>query len=330
LSLTLLIPKLKRTNRLAVAVLIPLVSACTVSGAGFLHSNSEGFEPEPYRYPVQTYDNNTITIMEGDTLYSIAINNHIDLRALMDENNLYAPYTLRPGDRLRIPSPGRHEVLRGETLYSIARDYDVDTLGLASLNSIRAPYHIVPGQKLDLPGGSRKIVSTQPKKTGWRLGPFGPFGADEKPAPVGQKSPKRANQSTPLPRGGGRFVWPADGKIISRFGAKSGGQHNDGINIGLAKGAPIYAAADGTVTYVGNELRSYGNLILVRHSGGWTSAYAHNRKVWVEEGQTVKKGQHISNAGQTGDASSPQLHFELRRGSKSVDPEKYLNQDITR
>lgn len=315
---------------LALLLVIPLVSACTVSGAGFLHSNSDGFEPEPYRYPVQTYDNNTITVMEGDTLYSIAINNHIDLRALMDENSLSAPYTLRPGDRLRIPSPGTHEVLHGETLYSIARDYDVDTLGLADLNNIRAPYHIEPGQKLALPGGSRKIVQAKPKKTGWRLGPFGPFGGGAKEEPAAQKGPDRTNQKTPLPRGGGRFVWPADGKIISRFGAKSGGRHNDGINIALAQGDPIYATSDGTVTYVGNELRSYGNLILVRHSGGWTSAYAHNRKVWVEEGQTVKKGQHISNAGQTGDASSPQLHFELRRGSKSVDPQKYLNQDPKR
>jgi len=121
-----------------------------------------------------------------------------------------------------------------------------------------------------------------------------------------------------------RFRWPARGRIISEFGTKPGGTRNEGINLALPEGADIKSAEDGTVIYSGNELKGYGNLVLVRHADGWVSAYAHNSELLVKRGDPVRRGQVIAKAGSTGSVSQPQLHFELRRGNKPVDPMRYL------
>lgn len=123
-----------------------------------------------------------------------------------------------------------------------------------------------------------------------------------------------------LADGGNNFIWPVDGPVVSKFGPKSGNRFNDGINIGAPAGTPIRAAADGTVIYVGNELRSFGNLILIRHAAGWTSAYAHTEQVRVRRNQRVETGAIIAAVGQSGSVACPQLHFELRREAKAVDP----------
>lgn len=123
---------------------------------------------------------------------------------------------------------------------------------------------------------------------------------------------------------GGRFAWPVHGRILSGFGVKEGGLHNDGINIAAKQGATVVAADDGVVVYAGNEIRGFGNLVLVKHANGWMTAYAHNAELLVKRGEPVKRGQAISKAGATGGVSSPQLHFEVRRGSRAVDPSKYL------
>ncbi|MEM8812211.1 MAG: peptidoglycan DD-metalloendopeptidase family protein [Pseudomonadota bacterium] len=117
-----------------------------------------------------------------------------------------------------------------------------------------------------------------------------------------------------------QFAWPAKGPVISRFGRKANGERNDGINIQVPKGAPVTAAGKGVVIYAGNELKGYGNLVLVRHADGWVSAYAHNSELSVRRGDAVSKGQVIALAGETGSVSEPQVHFELRRNSKPVDP----------
>lgn len=123
-----------------------------------------------------------------------------------------------------------------------------------------------------------------------------------------------------LSDGGNNFIWPVDGPVISGFGPKAGNRFNDGINIAAPAGTPIRAAADGTVIYVGNELRSFGNLILIRHAAGWTSAYAHTQEVRVRRNQKVASGATIAAIGQSGAVACPQLHFELRREAKAVDP----------
>jgi len=143
------------------------------------------------------------------------------------------------------------------------------------------------------------------------------------PAPATQPAPTPENV-TPPPRGSGKFLWPVNGKVVSVFGVKEGGQHNDGINIAAPLGTPVHAADNGVVAYAGNELRGFGNLLLIRHADGWVSAYAHCDALLVKRGDQVKRGQVIARVGQTGAVSSPQLHFELRKAGTAVDPTSEL------
>jgi len=128
----------------------------------------------------------------------------------------------------------------------------------------------------------------------------------------------------PPPRTGRSFLWPLHGDISTKYGPMPGGTQNDGINIKAAEGTPVLAADAGTVAYAGNELRGYGNLILIKHADGWMTAYAHNSKLLVTRGQKVQRGQVIARVGATGAVTEPQLHFEVRRGSRALDPTDYL------
>jgi murein DD-endopeptidase MepM/ murein hydrolase activator NlpD len=121
------------------------------------------------------------------------------------------------------------------------------------------------------------------------------------------------------------FRWPVRGRVIAGFGPKSNGLQNDGINLAVPEGTPVKASEDGVVAYAGNELKGYGNLVLVRHSNGFVTAYAHASELMVKRGETVKRGQVIAKSGQTGSVTAPQLHFEIRKGATPVDPAQYLN-----
>lgn len=136
--------------------------------------------------------------------------------------------------------------------------------------------------------------------------------------------PPRQAEAEPPPRSPGRFLTPVKGSIISGFGPKPGGQHNDGLNIAASKGTPVVAADNGVVAYSGNELRGFGNLLLIRHADGWVTAYAHLDRIDVERGAEVKRGQRIGAVGQSGGVPTPQLHFEVRKGSQAVDPKGML------
>jgi murein DD-endopeptidase MepM/ murein hydrolase activator NlpD len=140
------------------------------------------------------------------------------------------------------------------------------------------------------------------------------------PAPHDDVTP----QQTALDTGTVRFAWPVRGRIISDFGTNTNGERNDGINIATELGAPIHAAAAGTVTYAGNELKGYGNLILIRHDDGYVTAYAHAEKMLVTRNDSVVQGQVIGYAGDTGDVTEPQLHFEIRHGVEPVNPRPLL------
>jgi murein DD-endopeptidase MepM/ murein hydrolase activator NlpD len=124
--------------------------------------------------------------------------------------------------------------------------------------------------------------------------------------------------------GAPQFRWPVRGRVISGFGPIPNGQQNDGINLAVPEGTQVRAAEDGVVAYSGNELKGYGNLVLVRHSDGYVTAYAHASELMVKRGDNVKRGQVIAKSGATGSVNAPQLHFEIRKGSSPVDPTKYL------
>ena len=141
-------------------------------------------------------------------------------------------------------------------------------------------------------------------------------------APVAADNPvKAAEPAGAMPS----FRWPVRGRIIAAFGPKPNGLQNDGINLAVPEGTPVKAAEDGVVAYAGNELKGYGNLVLVRHANGFVTAYAHASEILVKRGETVKRGQVIAHSGQTGNVTSPQLHFEIRKGATPVDPSQYLD-----
>jgi murein DD-endopeptidase MepM/ murein hydrolase activator NlpD len=154
-----------------------------------------------------------------------------------------------------------------------------------------------------------------------------PEAASEDDEPVGgQNRQVASNQQLPAPEpmSGNSFRWPVQGRIISEFGTKPDGGHNDGINVAVPLGTSVKAAENGVVAYAGDELKGYGNLVLIRHSNNWVSAYAHADEILVKRGDQVRRGQVIAKAGRSGQVNQPQLHFELRKGSRPVDPTKYM------
>ncbi len=259
----------------------------------------------------------TVRISAGDTLYSIARRHRVVLRDLIERNRLVPPYRLREGQTLTLPKVRIHRVVAGDTLHAIARRHGIDMYTVAAVNRIEPPYTIRVGQYLRLPDRgpavAADVAASSPARTATPALPAPRAGA--KPNPT---SRARASKSS------AGFLWPLRGPIISRFGPKAGGLHNDGINIAASAGAPIVAANHGIVAYAGNELRGFGNLLLVRHAGGWTTAYAHTDRLLVQRGDRVKKGEVIARAGTTGRVQRPQLHFELRKGADAVDPLQFL------
>ena len=272
-------------------------------------------------------------VQRGDSVYRIARAQDVPIRSLIDANNLKPPYDIYPGQKLRIPHGRFHVVQRGETVYSISRRYNVDMASLTNLNRIPPPYEIQVGQKLQIPGrGETRFASNVPTPQA-RPSSTRQASGDTRTAMAlplqrpGQRTvaptsaPRVAKDPLPAPPAAtGRFVWPVRGKVISSYGPKASGLHNDGINIAVPEGTPVHAAQTGVVAYAGNELKGYGNLLLIRHSDGWVTAYAHNSKLLVKRGDKVVRGQKVALAGKTGSVVTPQLHFEIRKGAKALDP----------
>lgn len=254
------------------------------------------------------------SVRRGETLYAISRRYGVPVRSFISVNRLRAPYTLAVGQKLRIPVTWTHVVKRGETGYSISRKYGVNVSALMRVNGIRPPYRLAVGQKLKLPGGAGPAVT----KT-----------ASAASTPNKQATAPARGRTVaipkPPPRTSKGFTWPVEGKLASRFGPKEGGIHNDGINILAAQGTPVRVAEAGVVVYASNALQGYGNLLLVKHAGGWITAYAHNERILVRPGQKVGKGDIVARVGATGGVTSPQLHFEIRKGKQALDPLRYLS-----
>lgn len=265
-----------------------------------------------YRVPIfSSYsDKGTVTVRKKETLYAISRKTGVPVRALIEVNHLQAPYTLSVGQKLIVPKNKIHIVKKKETLYSISKRYNMTVSELARRNGLRPPYGLSVGQKLAVSSEGVSDVYDAPKKTTKTRGK--------------SKSSTGWTKNVVAPKKG-NFAWPKKGKIISDYGYKSAGQHNDGINIAGQKGDIIKSAQAGQVVYVGNDLKGYGNLILIKHPNNWMTAYAHNQKVLVKKGATVKKGEQIATMGTSGNVKTPQLHFEIRYKTKAVDPKNYLH-----
>lgn len=143
---------------------------------------------------------------------------------------------------------------------------------------------------------------------------------------VAEMQPQTA--ASPINGASMAFRWPTNGQIISRFGPKTNGMSNDGVNIAAKEGSPIWAAADGEVAYVGSDLEGYGNLLIVRHADGWMTSYAHAREFLLKQGDEVVQGDVLGYVGNTGSVKTPQLHFSMREGKIPIDPESVLGQQL--
>ncbi|WP_095077914.1 peptidoglycan DD-metalloendopeptidase family protein [Pseudomonas sp. Irchel s3h17] len=226
---------------------------------------------------------------------------------------------------------GQYVVRKGDTLFSIAFRYGWDYKALAARNNIPAPYTIRPGQTIRFDGRSGSTSNQTVTSSTTTTSSSGKLTVTRSPASgssAGTKSaaPSVANKSAsaplppagPAPKGWG---WPSNGILIGKF--SSNGSLNKGIDIAGDLGQPVLAASDGTVVYAGSGLRGYGELVIIKHSDTYVSAYGHNRRLLVREGQQVKVGQTIAEMGSTG-TDRVKLHFEIRRQGKPVDPLQFL------
>ena len=242
---------------------------------------------------------------------------------------------------------GGHAVGNGETLFSLGRKYNVSPYAIADANGLPHNAQLTLGQSIRIPGSkgedsiAAKPAMTAPKlQTASKVAPAMPAAEESETAPGKTAEAAQAPQpkaetaaptetqdvaeQAPLEGGAAGMRWPVRGKVISGFGPKSNGLKNEGINIAVPEGTSVRAADGGVVAYAGNELKGYGNLVLIRHENGYVTAYAHAKELFVKRGDTVKRGDVIAKAGQTGSVSSPQLHFEVRKGATALDPIKFL------
>jgi murein DD-endopeptidase MepM/ murein hydrolase activator NlpD len=235
-------------------------------------------------------------------------------------------------DAAAVPGGRLHTVKPGETGIAIARAYGVEWSKVAAANKLKPPYVIEVGDKLLLPSATAVAsMSVEDRARAFTLDIDDIITGGEPAAPV-PPAPAKSSKAKPpkpaplsVPTGNApSFAWPVEGRIISGYGPKPGGRFNDGVNLKASGGSPVRAAGDGVVAYAGDAIPGFGNLLLVKHAGGWVSAYGHNEALLVARGLRVKAGEVIARAGQTGAVAEPQLHFELRRGRAPVDPAKVI------
>jgi len=249
------------------------------------------------------------SVKSGDNLYSISRKFKISIQDLIRTNKIVEPYKILPRQIILIPENKIYKIKKGDTLYSISRKYETNVFELSEINNISDANNLIIGQNLKIPQKTyKKKKSKKPKSS------------DKLKKKFKNKSSEVISTGKTKPM----FMWPVKGEIVSKYGKNQEGFYNDGINIFSKKGAKVISSADGKVIYSGNEIPGYGNLILIKHSKNWITAYAHLSEVFISKGKKVKKGEKIGSVGNTGNVRKPQLHFEIRKGKESVDPMRFL------
>lgn len=294
-----------------------LLSACTA-----------GHPPEPY-LPQKSgvVPGETITVGKNQNIYAIAQEHGVSMRDMIVLNGLHEPFALKQGQSLILPFK------RGDTNINSGNNLSgsVEGVAAAPLGGVSsAPLGAIETQSLPPPvqaQGQQPIPLSPNQNVLGATKPSAPLEALNAPT----APPKQiATTVTPPPAptvtapastaAAPAMVWPVKGPILSGYGPKGNGINNDGVNIGAPKGAPVVAAANGIVVYAGDEMKGFGNLVLIRHEGGWVTAYAHLDRALVAKDAVVAQGDMIGTVGKSGNISSPQLHFEVRHDEKPVDP----------
>ena len=309
--------------------------------------HNKPYDSSPYQETYQEkqanngtrYDSSkTIIVRPGDNLYRIARNNGVKLAELKRTNGLNSN-NIRVGQELILPSAtssGYAERNRFKPTnkrkyggyYTPPRSragqaYKPKKEQTPKVNRYTEKRHDVVRPPEILNGNSRSLSPDRSSAGTGIQTEQRDSSESRREEKVARVAPRRKIYN--LPEGNGKFRWPANGRIISQFGIKKNGVRNDGLNLSLPVGTEIRAAESGIVAYAGNELKGYGKLVLIRHRNKWVSAYAHNSEILVRRGQKIRRGQVIARAGKSGSVNQPQLHFELRKGSKPVNPIKYLS-----
>lgn len=308
-------------------------SSYAATGAAQPLYGAPGYAAAPAAAPARAPAAGIHVVVAGETLGSISRMYNVSVASLTIANNIPAGGTVRTGQTLIIP-PGGNGASQAK-----ATQAAVQTAATAKPPQA-APAAPASGT-LQVPG------ATKPATVAAAPAPAPAAQPAAKPAPTAAAAPTQAvaKSAAPEPKvetaakvtpaddaddapraagSGPQFRAPVRGRVIASFGPKPGGAHNDGVNFAVPEGTAVRAAEDGVVAYAGNELKGYGNLVLIKHADGYVTAYANNSELTVKRGDTVRRGQIVAKAGQTGNVSSPQLHFEIRKGSTAVDPSRYV------
>ncbi len=289
---------------------------------------------------VATANAGTHVVTSGETLSSIGRRYGVTRTQVATANGLAPEANLRIGQHLVIPGTGGPVVAQA---HPAATPVPVAAAPLASKpqnlaatplaapvapaaaplaaakpNQLAAPATTTPPKTAAVTTAALAPTAAAPAATGK------PGAAPVKVETAAKVTPAEEADDARGPGTGPQFRAPVRGRVISGFGPKPGGTRNDGVNFAVPEGTGVRAAEDGTVAYAGNELKGYGNLVLIKHADGFVTAYAHNSEIMVKRGDTVRRGQIVAKAGQSGGVNTPQLHFEIRKGSQPVDPSQYV------
>ena len=256
------------------------------------------------------------TVKKGDSLYALAIQMKVPMAELQQVNGIADVRKVRPGAVLKVPSSSV-AALPAATTPSVAAAAAEPTNKVPSAVVASEAAITIPSTTQPVIINSKKVATVVPPKSDASsadaAAPAGPVAKGTQVAAAGDAGAAL-----------GKLRWPAKGKVIGSFGPRPDGTHNDGVNLSVPLGTEVHAAESGVVAYSGSELKGYGNLILVRHDNGWITAYAHNEELLAKRGDKVKRGQVLAKAGKSGQVDQPQVHFELRQGSKPVDPTPFM------
>jgi len=306
----------------------------------------------------------TIKVDQGDTVNNLSERFHTPKAELIKLNKLKKPYELEVGRSLKIPTPKAYIVEAGDTLFAISKRFNLSPDLITELNGVGPDDHVRAGEEIALPADVKdsgplkrpgppaprrgeeeqapppeqptyrpppSTSTYQPSEPTYRpqppTRPLPPSRYEPppvQPAPLVETSPAPSDAQVTA-AGRGRFVWPVSGQTLSGFGLKPGGQRNDGVDIGAASGTVVKAAAAGDVVYAGNQVPGFGNLVLIKHPGGWVTAYAHLSETTVKIKDHVEQGDEVGEVGQTGGVDTPQLHFEIRYAPSQRDKAKPID-----
>lgn len=284
--------------------------------------------------------NGSYTVRAGDSLYAIARQNNVKLAELERYNGISDSRKVKPGTVLKLPSNGSapEQVAEVAPAAAPAPSYEAPSREANTHRDVAQTPSPAPGavrlgevtnsqgpsspQQPTLLNGSNSGASSPPANSGPPIN-IERVAKAETPGSASDAVTPAASQNAGSVAGS-RLRWPVAGKVISGFGPRPDGTHNDGVNFAAPMGTDVHAAENGVVAYSGDELKGYGNLVLIRHDNGWVTAYAHADEILVKRGDRIKRGQVIAKAGRTGQVDQPQVHFELRQGQKPVDPTPFM------